>query len=772
MRTRFKVAALIGIGLILALAIGVEPYVRYRARTAATAYHSQAEIRAVRLTWRGFRLLDTTLRLEDVPSATVHLPEIEVALRTSGPHVTLRGGTVSVVGARETVLRELQAWRARSRGSSRAGGGGRRLSSEVTGVNLDWKDQAEAPRESLWATGVQFSEDEAQVTLTADEARLGVRGSSLAVRNGRIVLLRGTQPPRIAAIETTGVEADIAVSTEGNTPVDGKEERSRASDDVGIALRSALVAIAGSVDGLLAGDAVINMGGVRGQLHMNAGQLGLGPGRLTIQRTNEALVAELAPEKSEIAEGRPDDGGAGAAIQPLLFRLRIPIRTGAGISQEISAELDGGPIKLSVLGVREGDLGLFDVAKTTLTTRARLVLSEDGRSLQLGGSGTLKNLSVRNSGLSAVPIEGMNVAWRADASALLDGSHVEVKEGEFALDDLRLLAKGEYHRTGKHFQMKGDAEVPLTSCQAMLDSLPEGIVEKVKPMRLGGTLGIKGQLRFDTSRLERDFHIDWRVSNTCKLIEVPRELSVERFRAPFKHKVTDPNGRATSLNIGPGTSQWVSYGSISRFMEVAVMTTEDSGFRRHGGFDQEAIKNSIRENLKQRRFVRGASTISMQLAKNLYLERSKTLSRKLQEAVLTSYLEQELTKDQIMELYLNVAEFGPMVYGIGSAAQHYFNTSAAHLSLSQCLYLASILPNPRIQHFAAGGAVSQGWTRYLRKLMETAAKRKWITEEELEEGLTETAVRGHPMPLRGPASRPSHGDFAGADEPDVAPDGE
>ena len=89
------------------------------------------------------------------------------------------------------------------------------------------------------------------------------------------------------------------------------------------------------------------------------------------------------------------------------------------------------------------------------------------------------------------------------------------------------------------------------------------------------------------------------------------------------------------IETGPGTPDWVPSGAISKFMETAVLTTEDGGFHRHHGFDHEAIRNSVREDLRQRRFVRGASTISMQLAKNLYLDRGgKNLSRKLQEAVL------------------------------------------------------------------------------------------------------------------------------------------
>ncbi|MFT3764192.1 MAG: biosynthetic peptidoglycan transglycosylase [Minicystis sp.] len=203
-----------------------------------------------------------------------------------------------------------------------------------------------------------------------------------------------------------------------------------------------------------------------------------------------------------------------------------------------------------------------------------------------------------------------------------------------------------------------------------------------------------------------------------------------------------------SIETGPGTADWVPLAHITKFMEIAVLTTEDGGFRRHHGFDSEAIKNSIREDLRRKKFVRGASTISMQLAKNLYLDRGKNLSRKLQEAVLTMYLEQALTKDEILELYLNVVEFGPLVYGVGPAAKYYFNTTANDSSLGQALYISSIMPNPKVQHFNEGGAVSLRWANVLRRLMKIAHDRKRITDEELDEGLRETVVRGSPAPLR------------------------
>jgi membrane peptidoglycan carboxypeptidase len=185
-------------------------------------------------------------------------------------------------------------------------------------------------------------------------------------------------------------------------------------------------------------------------------------------------------------------------------------------------------------------------------------------------------------------------------------------------------------------------------------------------------------------------------------------------------------------------------------MEIAVLTTEDGHFHRHHGFDEEAIHNSIRENIRAGRFVRGASTISMQLARNAYLGRERTLSRKLQEAILTLYLEQELTKREIMELYLNVIEFGPLLYGVGPAARHYFHASPSQLSLGQALYLASILPSPTKQHFGSGGAVSAQWSNHLRRLMKIVHKTKRINDEELAEALRETVVFGRASPMLAP----------------------
>lgn len=147
---------------------------------------------------------------------------------------------------------------------------------------------------------------------------------------------------------------------------------------------------------------------------------------------------------------------------------------------------------------------------------------------------------------------------------------------------------------------------------------------------------------------------------------------------------------------GPVRYTWVPIDQISRYLQRAVVTAEDDQFYEHPGFDWKAIKRAVQINLKRKKIAFGASTITQQLAKNLYLSASKNPLRKFKELLIALKLERELDKKRILELYLNVAEFGPGVYGANAAAKHYFGGRAANVSPSQAAFLASILPNPKV----------------------------------------------------------------------------
>jgi len=140
---------------------------------------------------------------------------------------------------------------------------------------------------------------------------------------------------------------------------------------------------------------------------------------------------------------------------------------------------------------------------------------------------------------------------------------------------------------------------------------------------------------------------------------------------------------------------WVPYNRISAHLKRAVVAAEDDKFVLHSGFDLEAVQKAYERNVKEGEIVRGASTITQQLAKNLFLPESRTWWRKAQEAVITVMLETLLTKRRILELYLNVVEWGDGVYGAEAAARYHYRTSAAALTSAEAARLAVMLPSPR-----------------------------------------------------------------------------
>ena len=141
--------------------------------------------------------------------------------------------------------------------------------------------------------------------------------------------------------------------------------------------------------------------------------------------------------------------------------------------------------------------------------------------------------------------------------------------------------------------------------------------------------------------------------------------------------------------------QWVPYSRVSNHLKRAVIAAEDAKFVDHEGFDWEGIQKAYEKNLKKGKIVAGGSTISQQLAKNLFLSTKRTPWRKLEEAGITLMLEKMMSKRRIFEIYLNIIEWGNGVFGAEAAAKHYYKTSAAGLNGEQAAKLAAMIPNPR-----------------------------------------------------------------------------
>ncbi len=166
--------------------------------------------------------------------------------------------------------------------------------------------------------------------------------------------------------------------------------------------------------------------------------------------------------------------------------------------------------------------------------------------------------------------------------------------------------------------------------------------------------------------------------------------------------------------------QWVSYDAISAHLKRAVLVAEDISFFSHGGFEFAEIKLAVQHALKGERGLRGASTITQQLAKNLWLSPSRNPVRKVKEALLTRQLESKLSKKRILELYLNVVEFGPGVYGAEAAARHYFGVPAADLTETEAAQLAAALPKPSRWNPASESGYYRSYVSKIEERMDKA----------------------------------------------------
>lgn len=197
----------------------------------------------------------------------------------------------------------------------------------------------------------------------------------------------------------------------------------------------------------------------------------------------------------------------------------------------------------------------------------------------------------------------------------------------------------------------------------------------------------------------------------------PANTSFMEYRAKeYEHKGKKFRPRQT----------WMPLSQISPYLVKAVLIAEDDKFWQHEGFDFEAIQKAIEKDIKQKKLKFGGSTITQQLAKNLYLTPSKDPVRKIREAILTWRIENTLSKKRILELYLNVAEWGEGIFGIGAASLHYYGKHPSALGPEESARLASVLPNPRRYDPKAGSRYVENRSRVIYNIM---SQRGIITDE-------------------------------------------
>ena len=182
---------------------------------------------------------------------------------------------------------------------------------------------------------------------------------------------------------------------------------------------------------------------------------------------------------------------------------------------------------------------------------------------------------------------------------------------------------------------------------------------------------------------------------------------------------------------------WVSYNNISPHLRNAVLIAEDGSFFQHSGYDIDEIKESVKRNWREKRFARGASTITQQLAKNLYLSTSRNPLRKVREFFIAQELERTLSKQRIFEIYLNVIEWGDGIYGIEPAARRYFGKTPSELFPEEAAILAAMIPNPRRYTPARNLKYLE---RRKKEILERLARWKYLPPDEYEAALLRPIV--------------------------------
>lgn len=463
-------------------------------------------------------------------------------------------------------------------------------------------------------------------------------------------------------------------------------------------------------DGELRFPLTVEVAGVAADIDRNIAVAGV-HGSVTASDTR---LSELAVE---LAGGFAGLDGDGASDEDLW-----------SVSGRFARDLSAGKIALDMQAFELGrvpevlaHLPLVDSKRATVG--GHLELDFAAGIAEVDGRLTLAGLHVSHELLAREVVR--DVGFEVDIDATLDPAarRLTIERLTIGRAEVELIARGELVHTAeretRRYQV--ELEIPEVACQKVLDAIPRELIPGLVGFELDGKFSAKLALDADFAKLD-ELTLEGKVGiDGCRVRKAPRLASAERLNRGFVHRVTMRDGRTRRLSLYPGSSSYTPLANISRYMTEAVLTTEDGGFRKHDGFNYTQLEVALRRNLQSGKVRLGASTITMQMVKNVLLSHERTLSRKLQELFLTWYVEQTLSKQRIMDLYLNVIEFGPGIYGVTNAARHYFGKHPSELTSLEAAYLALMLPSPVRRHaHYCNGALSQRFEEklhYIHNLM-------------------------------------------------------
>jgi hypothetical protein len=721
----------------------VGPLVRSRIDAFALRYHARVHVGSIRPGFLVLRLRDVTVTLEDVAGFDVALAEVEVTVSAglTPKRVVARNGNIEV--------RDLEALRkhfsARAAHDAAAETPAPSSLEEVRAEGLSFRISEASSSVNAEGSGLSVVRNADDVAIMVKTASVS-HGAYSAEVGGLDVLALRTPALELKRAHAESVHLHLPPGTP-RTPDAKPEDDAREGIDLEARLRSAsnMVRAAAGVACEKLPEAVPLSTSSFHVAFQKQGAAEMGQGPFTVSKQSGTLAFTF---ESEAREGTTP------------IKLRVSAPCDAASKSDVVVHLEGGPAPLALAGIREGTFGISDVEKATVTGDGDLRIGD--AAISIDGRAKLSDLGFTEPKIAKEPMHGMNLALVL-RGVFTEGRALRIDDFDIGVGAAHMTVHGTATSKATPGKAKFDLEnyvadlafeIPVASCDSMLESLPKSLAPTLQGAHMAGTFGARGRFAFDGKKLG-ELTLDYLIRDDCRMTAVPPHLEKRRFASAFQHVIYHPDGSKAEETTGPGTEGWTEFENISPFMQAAVLTTEDGGFRHHHGFSHGAIKSALINNLKARKFVQGASTISMQLTKNLLLSREKTLSRKFEEIVLTDYLEQVFDKDEMMELYLNIIEFGPNIYGIRKAASHYFGRSPGELNLAECMFLATLLPAPvKLSHMGDRSEISPGWQSYIERLMKTALKTGKVTASELESGLASAHLMFHQPGSAKPAPRP------------------
>jgi len=297
-------------------------------------------------------------------------------------------------------------------------------------------------------------------------------------------------------------------------------------------------------------------------------------------------------------------------------------------------------------------------------------------------------------------------------------------------------------------RLKFNAGFLINDAQCLFDALPEGIFHTFRGFRAGGELDYRISIDLPLDKPELMVFDPVMKEKNFRIISYGTE-NFSRIGLPFSFICMDGDRPLRSFQVGPENPYFTPLQAISPYLQNSVLTAEDPSFFRHSGFLEEAFRESIITNIKKKRFARGGSTISMQLVKNVFLSRNKSISRKLEEIMIVWIMEKQrlVSKERMYEVYLNIIEWGPDVYGIGEASSFYFSKSPAELTLAESVYLSSLIPNPKYfkYRFDGEGRLKPFMVNYFKLIAGRMARRELISQADADSLLPEVQLKGRAL---------------------------